>query len=122
MWNILSEEKTLLLTYDLCRYLMSIDVIIGGNYTIEDHDFLIEDIPNYPINALKLFSNRDILNDEEFDKIIHDEAIINFLLTNVAEKYGKNYVTGVIIDKLILKFFSDFPFEKFQELSLMYKE
>lgn len=122
MWNILSEEKTLLLTYDLCRYLMSIDVIIGGNYTIEDHDFLIEDIPNYPINALKLFSNRDILNDEEFDKIIHDEAIINFLLTNVAEKYGKNYVTGVIIDKLILKFFSDFSFEKFQELSLMYKK
>ena len=123
MWNILSEEGTFLLTYDLCKYLISIDVIIGGSYTIEDRDFLTEDIPNYPINALKLFSNRDVLNDEEFDKIIHDESIIDFLLTNSTKTYdNKNYVTGVIIDKLILKFFSDFPFEKFQELSLMYKK
>ena len=123
VWDILSNEKTLLLTYDLCKYLMSINVMVGGYYIIEDRDYLAEDVPNYLMNALKLFRFRDIINDEEFDKIIHDESIIDFLLTNSTKTYdNKNYVTGVIVDKLILKFFSDFSFEKFQELSLMYKK
>lgn len=82
--------KTLLLTYELYKYLMSIDVMVGGYYIIEDRDYLATDIPNHPTNALILFRFREIINDEEFNKIINDDAIIDFLLTNASEKYDKN--------------------------------
>jgi len=121
VWDVLSNEKTLLLTYELYKYLMSIDVMVGGYYIIEDRDYLATDIPNHPTNALKLFRFREIINDEEFNKIINDEAIIDFLLTNASEKYDKKYETGIVIDKLIMKFFKDFSFEKFQELVTMHK-
>lgn len=116
-WDILSKQESILLTYDLCKYLMSIDVFVGGSYVLEDGHFHSDDKPNYPINALKLFRFRDILNDDEFIKITQDENIIEFLFANADPPIWRDYyVAGNIIDKLIMNFFKDFSFEKFKEI------
>lgn len=130
VWDILSEQQTLLLTYDLYKYLMSINVITGGQYILGDGRWIEEDIPNYPMNALILFRCREILNNDEFVKIINDEAIVDFLLTNATKGCRRSdiytseysYTTGVVIDKLVMSFFYDFEFEKFKELASLYKK
>lgn len=117
-WNVMSNQESVLLTYDLCKYLMSIEVMVGGSYTLEDGTYRTDDIPDHLENGLKLFQFRDVLNDEELIKISYDEDIIEFLFQNAElPKWGRDYyVTAKIIDKLILKFFEDFSFEKFKEL------
>lgn len=129
VWDILSKQPTLLLTYDLYKYLMSIDVIIGGMYILGDGRWIEDEIPNHHINALKLFRSREILDNDEFIKISNDKIIVDFLLTNAtkgsrrSEIYTSNYsyTTGVVIDKLVMSFFSDFEFEKFKTLVTMHK-
>ena len=59
------------------------------------------------------------MNSEEFEKIAHDKEIINFLFANAEPpQWGQDYyLVGNIIDKLIINFFKDFPFEKFKEIA-----
>lgn len=118
-WDMLAEQKTILLTYDLCKFLISLDVIVGGSYVLEDGHYHTDDIPNHPINALKLFRFKDAMNSEEFEKIAHDKEIINFLFANAEPpQWGQDYyIVGNIIDKLIINFFKDFPFEEFKEIA-----
>lgn len=119
-WDMLAKQKTILLTYDLCKFLISLDVVIGGSYVLEDGHYHTDDIPNHPINALKLFRFKDIINSEEFEKIVHDREIINFLFANAEPpKWGQDYyIVGNIIDKLIINFFKDFSFEEFKEIAV----
>lgn len=108
-------QESILLTYDLCKFLLSLDVVVGGSYILEDGHYHTDDIPNYSIKALKLFQSKNIVNNEEFIKIIHDKEIIEFLFANTDMRaWSENYY---IIDKLIIDFFKDFPFEKFVSLT-----
>ena len=69
-------------------------------------------------------------NNDEFVKIINDESIVDFLLTNATKGCRRSdiytseysYTTGVVIDKLVMSFFYDFEFEKFKELASLYKK
>ncbi len=116
-WDMLSMQESILLTYDLCKFLISLDVVVGGSYILEDGHYHTDDVPNYSINALKLFQSRNVVNNEEFIKIIHDKEIIEFLFANAdLRACSENYY---IIDKLIIDFFKDFPFEKFEALTIL---
>lgn len=118
-WDVLAKQETILLTYDLCKFLISLDVVIGGSYVLEDGNYHTDDIPNHPVNALKLFRFRDVMNNEEFEKIAHDKEIVNFLFANAEPpRWGQDYyIVGNIVDKLIINFFKDFSFEEFKEIA-----
>lgn len=115
-WNILSKEKTILLTHELCKYLMSIEVEIGDEEVREDGWYSPEYIGTKKINALRLFQYRNILDDEEMDKIINDESLMNFFFSNIEYEFGTRPLSNPVIDKAILDFFKDFKFENYREL------
>lgn len=119
-WDILSEQETLLLDYGLCRFLMAINVVIGGSYVMEDGHYHTDDVPNHSINALILFRFRSVRNKTELEKIFSDEDIIEFLLKNADKpSWGQPYyITGNIIDSLIQVFFENFPFDKFKSVAI----
>lgn len=121
-WDILSKQESILLTYDLCKYLMSIDIVIGGSYVLEDSCYHTDDVPNYSENALKVFSLRDVYDNNEFIKISQDESLVEFFLANAKPiSWDKSrYVVNSFIDKLIVNFFKDFSFEKFQDIITHY--
>lgn len=114
-WDMLSMQDSILLTYDLCKFLISLDVVVGGSYVLEDDSYHTDDVPNHPINALKLFQIRNVTNNEEFVKIVHDKVILEFLFANVViPPYPQNHY---IIDKLIINFFEDFSFKEFEYMA-----
>lgn len=118
-WDMLSKQETILLTYDLCKYLKSINVAIGGTYVLEDGHYYSHAMSsnNTTINGLILFRNINILNNEEYEKIINDADIVEFLLANAdPPKWGqKYYIVGTIIDKLITIFFKRRSFDRFKD-------
>lgn len=67
-WDILFKQETILLTYDLCKYLMNINVKIGGYYVIEDVSYIGENVPGFYVNALSLFQFKSVLNKSELKK------------------------------------------------------
>lgn len=113
-WDLLSKQETILLTYDLCKYLRSINVVIGGTYVLEDGHYYSQAMSsnNTTVNGLILFRNRDVLNNEEYEKIINDVDIVEFLLANADPS---NYIAGSIIDKLIMTFFKRRSFDRFKD-------
>ena len=113
-WDMLAKQESVLLTYDICRYLMSINIKTGGSYTLEDDNYLTDDIPNYDINGLKLFQFRDVKDEKEFNKIADDTELIEFFLENRDCFVSDKRIN--IIDKIILEFFKDFSFEKFKDI------
>lgn len=117
LWDLLSRQESILLTYDLCKYLMSIDVQIGGSYTLEDGHYRAEEKDNFNINALLLFRFRDVADEKELLRIARDINMLDFLFANAESPtlYREDYIVGNIIDKLIMIFFEDFPFDKFKE-------
>lgn len=118
-WDILSRQETILLTYDTCKYLMSIEVKIGGSYTLEDNSYHTDDIPNRFINGLKLFQSCSVKDEDELVKILNDTELVGFLLSNavIGETCIKVSNKGdSIVDRIILDFFKDFSFENFEKL------
>ncbi|MBD1428809.1 hypothetical protein [Sphingobacterium litopenaei] len=119
-WDILCRQESILLTYDICKYLMSIEVKIGGSYTLEDGHYHTDDVPNHFVNGLQLFRYCSVKNEEELVKILNDSELIDFLLSNTMHNKTdfKNRDTNYsIVDRIILDFFKDFPFENFKKIS-----
>lgn len=119
-WDMLSKQETILLTYDLCKYLKTINVRVGGTYVLEDgyyYSHKMSSKNHSHINGLVLFRDREVLNDEEYEKIINDEELVEFLLANASPpKWGQEYyIVGAIIDKLIMNFFRRRSFDKFRD-------
>lgn len=134
-WDILFKQETILLTYDLCKYLMNINVKIGGYYVIEDVSYIGENVPGFYVNALSLFQFKSVLNKSELKKILADADLVNSLLSNavfISDSSGENYWISRenklgnhniapkgpgIVDYVVLDFFKDFSFDKFKELA-----
>lgn len=123
-WDLLSKQESILLTYGLCKFLISLDVVIGGAYILEDDRNLCGDNQNHSINALKLFRLHDVMDNSEFIKITQDKEIIEYLFACANEPIDMKYyylkdhcIVGHFIDKLIIDFFKDFSFEKFKAIA-----
>lgn len=117
-WDLLAKQETILLNYELCKYLKSLDVITGGTAVKEDGHYYYVEKQNYFINALKLFRFRDVENEDELIKIAHDDIIVEFLLILYTEDYyGRAQIPynvgNNILDKIILEFFKNISFEKY---------
>lgn len=115
VWEYLATRDSTLLTHDLCKYLHSIQLSIGGSHTLEDNSYKTDVIPNSTTNGLEIFQRCDVTNDEEFDKIINDSKILDFIVNNFIETNDANE-TWPIIDKLILYVFETYSFDDFTSL------
>lgn len=115
-WDVLGEQETILLTYDLCRYLMHRNVKIGGGYILEDGHYMTNDIDTISVNGLSLFQERKMKNGE-IDKILDDFELIEFFFRIAEFKRGYSYYkANEIIDVLISRFFAKYPFDEYRKL------
>ena len=119
-WDVLGEQETILLTYDLCRYLMHKNVKIGGGVILADGHCITNDMPNdcdvTVINGLSLFQERKV-KDGEIDKILDDFELVEFFFKIAEFKRGYSYYkVNEIIDVLISRFFAMYPFVEYRNL------
>ena len=83
-WDIYRNRKNIPLTYELAKYLSTIDIKIGGTYMESDGGYMEED-HRFPIyNGLDAFSSHHIDSTDDMDKILEDENVANILFN------GKN--------------------------------
>ena len=80
-WDELYMHKNVPLTYELARYLQSIDITIGGTYCESDGGYLEEDHRNQVYNGLKFFTNHHIETEEDIIKIVNDVTLLEPFLT-----------------------------------------
>jgi len=102
MWDYFALNKYVLLTYELVKYLKNITINTGGAYVMENSVYLGEDHRNQKKNGLEEFKHHNIATDEDFEKIIYDEEVLDIFL----KEYPSPNI--YIIDYLINKFFEDF--------------
>jgi hypothetical protein len=103
-WDIYRNRKNIPLTYELAKYLSSIDIKIGGTYMESDGGYMEED-HRFPVyNGLDAFSSHHIDTKEDMEKILEDENVANILL-NGANLNLLYYIIGV--------FFKDFSLQEY---------
>ena len=79
-WDDFSSHINIPLTYEMAKYLKSIDVKIGGTYCESDGGYLEED-HRWPVfNGLHLFIHHHIESNEDIDKILEDENLLSDFL------------------------------------------
>ncbi len=103
-WDIYRNRKNIPLTYELAKYLSTIDIKIGGTYMESDGGYMEED-HRFPVyNGLDAFSSHHIDTKEDMEKILEDENVANILL-NGANLDLLYYIIGV--------FFKDFSLQEY---------
>lgn len=106
-WDIYKNRKNIPLSFELAKYLSTIDIKIGGTYMDSDGDYIEED-NRFPVyNGLEAFSSHHIDTIEDMDKIIEDKHIATILL---------DHTHSVNLDLLyytIRKFFKDYSLEEY---------
>lgn len=119
IWQLLAQQETIFLTYDLCKYLINIDIAVGGKDEIDyDTHEQYEIVPDSTCNALKLFQWCEVKDEDEYKKIIEDTELVDFFFSNIWQsRYNHNYHINGILKRLIIDFFEDFPYCKFEELA-----
>ena len=118
IWQLLAQQETIFLTYDLCKYLINIDITVGGKDEI-DYDTYeqYEIVPDSTRNALKVFQWCEVKDEDEYKKIIEDTELVDFFFSNTwRSRYDYNYHVNGVLKRLIIDFFKDFSFCKFEEL------
>lgn len=103
-WDIYRNRKNIPLTYELAKYLSTIDIKIGGTYMESDGGYMEED-HRFPIyNGLDAFSLHHIDSTDDMDKILEDENVANILFN------GKNLD---LLYYTIERFFKDYPLTEY---------
>lgn len=106
-WDIYKNRKNIPLSFELAKYLSTIDIKIGGTYMESDGGYIEVD-NRFPVyNGLEAFSLHHIDTIEDMDKIIEDKHIATILL---------DYTHSVNLDLLyytIRKFFKDYSLEEY---------
>lgn len=103
-WDIYRNRKNIPLTYELAKYLSTIDIKIGGTYMESDGGYMEED-HRFPIyNGLDAFSSHHIDSTDDMDKILEDENVANILFN------GKNLD---LLYYTIERFFKDYPLTEY---------
>ncbi len=108
-WDELYMHKNVPLTYELARYLQSIDITIGGAYCESDGGYLEEDHRNQVYNGLKFFTNHHIETEEDIIKIVNDVTLLEpFLkLGNTCNEDIVSYMINVFFSKTNLQDYLD---------------
>lgn len=106
-WDIYKNRKNIPLSFELAKYLSTIDIKIGGTYMESDGGYIEVD-NRFPVyNGLEAFSLHHIDTIEDMDKIIEDKHIATILL---------DHTHSVNLDLLyytIRKFFKDYSLEEY---------
>ena len=79
-WDELYMHENVPLTYELAKYLQSIDITIGGTYCESDGGYLEEDYRNQVYNGLKLFTSHHIESEDDIIKIVNDITLLESFL------------------------------------------
>jgi hypothetical protein len=102
-WDIYKDRNNIPLSYELAKYLSTIEIKIGGTYTTSDCGYMEEDNRFPVINGLEAFSSHHIATLQDMNKIFEDESIAKILL---------DFNHDINLDLLyftIEKFFKDYP-------------
>ena len=79
-WDVYRNSKNIPLTYELAKYLSTIDIKIGGTYMESDGGYMEED-HRFPVyNGLEAFSSHHINSKEDMNKILNDANVAIILL------------------------------------------
>ena len=116
MWDILANEKTILLTYDLCKFLRTLSVKTGGIDTYDDGTYHSGSTGFCAVNALDLFQYRGIKDENEMEMILNDMDLVECFLANTKLYYDDCYQASEVVDKIITYFFEDFSYRDFKDL------
>ena len=91
MWDRFNGNKYIKLSYELCKILYSIEIEIGGTYVLEDGTYLSEDYRNETHNALEVFSEHNIM-EEDIEQIINDPEILDFIMKSTLNNSIVDYI------------------------------
>ena len=109
-WDVYSNRKNIPLTYELAKYLSTIDIKLGGTYMESDGGYMEED-HRFPVyNGLEAFSSHHIDTNKDMDKILEDENLASILL---------DYTHGINLDLLYYTigiFFEDYPLNEYIDI------
>lgn len=108
MWDYFSGNEAVQLTYELSKYLQTINVTFGGMYILEDGINVGEDHRFQKYNGLDAFSGHQISNAEEIEKICNDAELLDMFINR---KMGKPNI--YVVDYLINSFFNNFALEDY---------
>ena len=102
-WDVFRDRNNIPLTYELAKYLSTIDIKIGGTYMESDGDYMEKDNRFPSFNGLEAFSSHHIYSIQDVEVILDDERIASILL---------DFTHSVNLDLLyyvLRKFFKDYP-------------
>ncbi len=108
-WDEMHTHKNIPLTYELAKYLHSIDITIGGTYCESDGGYIEEDHRNQVWNGLKFFTGHHFESEEDMIKIINDEELLDSFLNldNSCNEEIISYMTDVFFCKTSLPEYLD---------------
>ena len=108
-WDEMHTHKNIPLTYELAKYLQSIDITIGGTYCESDGGYVEEDHRNQVWNGLKFFTGHHIESEEDMIKIINDIELLDSFLTldNTCNLDILSYMMKVFFNKTSLQEYLD---------------
>lgn len=108
MWDYFCRNEAVQLTYNLSKYLQTINVTFGGMYVLEDGINIGEDHRFKKYNGLEAFSGHNISNADEIEKICNDTELLDVFINN-----KKRTPNIYIVDYLIDLFFNNFTLEDY---------
>lgn len=113
IWNYFTDNKFVTLTYELCKYLLETEIIMGdfSEKEYSDHQGCWHEYGkySYKINGLKVFRGKHIKNESELKKIFADEELLSAM-------FSYEYFNQDVVDYTINKFFSNFSIESWHEI------
>ncbi len=106
MWNCFNENKSLYLTYDLCKILSKLKIVVGGEYEkeYENQQYYDDGFYSKEVNALQYFSSHKFRDNVEIDRLMKNKRLFNLML-----KYGNKSV----IEYCLELFFKDYSIDDF---------
>lgn len=110
-WDHYAENKNVVLTYELCKFLINHEITIGGEYQKEYHDQDHYDFGCYSlnVNGLKHFKDHSIKDEQELEKIYSDSLLLELF-------FSDEYKNDEVIEYTINKFFENYEKSDFLEV------
>ncbi len=80
-WNIFMKRKNVPLTYEMAKYLLGINLIIGGGYEEDDGYSIINEHRFLKINGLDAFSDHHFASIKDLEKCVANKRILDKILS-----------------------------------------
>lgn len=106
-WDMMHTHKNVPLTYEIAKYLLSIDITIGGTYCESDGGYIEEDHRNMVVNGLEFFTNHHFESEEDIIKVINDVDLLDFFLKKSSNEDLVTYMARIFFSKTSLQEYLD---------------